>query len=124
MRRNNTTTGHNLDDEAQAVLMNIFKHHAMRPQPVLPRTERFTKRVKPLYFMLEADVRRYAYILDLVSAFTECRNANRSHRRAVQQFLERREQETPGAKEALIRNYLKDITRGSQDEQKEAIRNS
>lgn len=103
-------TGHNLDDEAQAVLMNIFKHHAMKPQPVLEGNATFTRRVKPLYFIAEQDVRRYAFIHDLVSEFTECRNANLSHRRAVQHFLERREAEHPGAKEALLKQYLISIS--------------
>lgn len=99
-------TGHNLDDEAQAILMNVFKHHPMRPQPVLLGNEHFTRRVKPLYFIPEQDIRRYAYIHDLVSEFTECPNAALSHRRAVQSFLEQREIEHPGAKETLVRRYI------------------
>ncbi len=99
-------TGHNLDDEAQAILMNVFKNHPMRPQPLLAGNEHFTRRVKPLYFIPEPDVRRYAFIHDLVSEFTECKNAALSHRRAIQQFLERRELEHPGAKQALVKKYL------------------
>lgn len=99
-------TGHNLDDEAQAIMMNIAKHHAMKPQPVLKGNEHFSRRVKPLYFMPEADIRRYAYLKDLVSGFTECKNAHLSHRRAIQKFLENRERENPGAKERLVRNYI------------------
>lgn len=99
-------TGHNLDDEAQAIMMNIMKHHAMKPQPVLEGNERFSRRVKPLYFMAEADIKRYAYLKDLVSSFTECKNAHRSHRRAIQHFLENREREVPGTKEALVKKYI------------------
>jgi tRNA-5-methyluridine54 2-sulfurtransferase len=99
-------TGHNLDDEAQVILMNLFKNHAMRPRPVLEGNTHFVRKVKPLYFIPEADVRRYAYILGLVSRFTECRNANLSFRRDVQHFLENREQELPGSKELLVRLYL------------------
>ena len=102
-------TGHNLDDEAQAILMNVFKNHAMKPQPVLAGNAMFTRKIKPLYFIPEADIKRYAFIHDLVSEFTECRNANKSHRRTVQEFLENRERETPGAKERLVRNYLQKI---------------
>jgi tRNA(Ile)-lysidine synthase TilS/MesJ len=99
-------TGHNLDDEAQAIMMNIMKHHAMKPRPVLQGTAEFTRRVKPLYFMHEADVRRYAYLRNLVTTYAECRNAARSHRRAIQGFLENRERESPGAKERLVKKYL------------------
>jgi tRNA-5-methyluridine54 2-sulfurtransferase len=106
-------TGHNLDDEAQAVLMNVFKNHPMQPQPVLAKNSVFTRRVKPLYFMPEADVRRYAYIHDLVTEFTECKNAGLSHRRAIQHFLEKRESEHAGSKESLIRKYLHALQQGT-----------
>jgi tRNA-5-methyluridine54 2-sulfurtransferase len=106
-------TGHNLDDEAQVVLMNICKNHPMRPQPVLKGNNMFTRRIKPLYFIPEADIRRYAFILDLVSEFTECRNAGISHRRAIQHFLEKQEAQHPGSKEALIRNYIATIQSSS-----------
>jgi tRNA(Ile)-lysidine synthase TilS/MesJ len=99
-------TGHNLDDEAQVIMMNVMKHHAMLPQPVLEGAEGFTRKAKPLYFMHEADVRRYAYIKGLVTSFVECRNAALSHRRAIQKFLENRERESPGAKERLVKKYL------------------
>lgn len=98
-------TGHNLDDEAQSILMNVFKNHPMRPAPVLAANKAFTKRVKPLYFISEADIRRYAYIHDLVSVFTECPNADSTFRRTIQNFLENRERETPGAKERIVRSY-------------------
>ena len=110
-------TGHNLDDEAQAIMMNIMKHHAMKPQPVLAGNEHFSRRVKPLYFMPEADIRRYAYLKDLVSGFTECKNAHLSHRRAIQHFLENREREAPGTKEKLVRKYIDWVSRTSQDHQ-------
>jgi tRNA-5-methyluridine54 2-sulfurtransferase len=102
-------TGHNLDDEAQVVLMNLFKNHKMKPQPVLDGNDHFTRRVKPLYLIPEADIRRYAYIHELVSEFTECRNAGVSHRRAVQTFLDRQEAQRPGSKEKLLYNYLRTV---------------
>ena len=103
-------TGHNLDDEAQAVMMNMARHHAMRPQPVLPANEMFVRRIKPLYFVPEADVRRYAYIHDFVSSFVECPNAPISFRRAIQEFLQYVETAHPGSKEALLRRYVASLS--------------
>jgi tRNA-5-methyluridine54 2-sulfurtransferase len=102
-------TGHNLDDEAQVILMNVFKNHAMRPQPVLEGNKLFVRKIKPLYFIPEADIKRYAYLLNLVSEFTECRNANLAFRRDIQHFLERRELEHPGSKEKLVKRYLSTV---------------
>jgi tRNA(Ile)-lysidine synthase TilS/MesJ len=99
-------TGHNLDDEAQTIMMNVCKHHPMKPKPVLLGRPGFTKRVKPLYFIAEADVKRYAFIHKLVSSFVECPNAAQAHRRHIQHYLENRERTHPGSKERLVRGYL------------------
>lgn len=64
-------TGHNLDDEAQNVLMNFLKGNVllgMRSGPKTGETEDgrrrigdgFVQRVKPLFFVPESEIRKYA----------------------------------------------------------------
>ena len=60
-------TGHNLDDEAQAIVMNLFKANtklAARLGPISGIEENvlFTQRVKPLYLCAEKEVRLYALL--------------------------------------------------------------
>ena len=60
-------TGHNLDDEAQSIMMNFFKGNlalAARLGPLTGVVEdaRFVPRVKPLYFCYEKEVAAYAFL--------------------------------------------------------------
>ena len=58
-------TGHNLDDEAQNVLMNYLKGNVLLGAGMGPATgngsgEGFVQRVKPLFFVPEAEVLKYS----------------------------------------------------------------
>lgn len=58
-------TGHNLDDEAQTIFMNIVKNKMdlnarLGPNPHLADGDGFVQRIKPLYFILESDIAKYS----------------------------------------------------------------
>ena len=58
-------TGHNLDDEVQSILMNLFKSNIMANINLGPKTgilqeKRFVQRIKPLYFIKEEEIESYA----------------------------------------------------------------
>ncbi len=101
-------TGHNLDDMAQTILLNITLGHVRefwRTGPVaeLPGLAR---RVKPLYFVPEKLVRLYAHMKGFPCAFAECPHAGRSFRAAVRDALNAYEHANPGAKRALVSWYV------------------
>lgn len=103
-------TGHNADDESQAVLMNIIKGNT----EIFPRigpvsghgAKGFTRRVKPLYFCTEKEVMTYAFIKGLVSGFTECPNIDESYRHLIRDELNSYAQSHPGVKERLLKRFL------------------
>lgn len=58
-------TGHNLDDESQTVLMNFLKGNVFLGVNSSPSTgernqEGFVQRVKPLFFIPESEIKKYA----------------------------------------------------------------
>jgi uncharacterized protein (TIGR00269 family) len=58
-------TGHNLDDEAQNVLMNYLKGNVLLGANSSPATgdekiRGFAQRIKPLFFVPESEIRKYA----------------------------------------------------------------
>ncbi len=109
-------TGHNLDDEAQSIMMNFFRGNlglAARLGPVTGIIEnaKFVPRIKPLYFCYEKEVAAYAFLKDFGIRFNECPHANVSFRAAVRDFINDLEQEQPGAKQNIVSNFLRLLPR-------------
>ncbi len=104
-------TGHNLDDEAQAVVMNVFKANlklAPRLGPIsgLEESSLFAQRVKPLYFCLEKEVRLYTILKGWSIEFAECPHSQSGYRHHIQEMLNDFEEKYKGTKQAIINSYL------------------
>ena len=104
-------TAHNLDDEAQSVLMNQFRKN-MRASAILgPVTgiiahKKFVRRIKPLYFIAEKEVMIYAFLKNLLSKYKECPYEDESYRVAVRDMLNSFEANHPGTKYSIISSFL------------------
>ena len=102
-------TGHNLDDEAQAVLMNLFRANRSLFFSLGPKSgvrKGFRQRVKPLYYLTEKELLTYAFLQGLVREFTECPYAVDSFRGKVRDALNRYEEEHPDVKMNIVEHYL------------------
>ncbi len=104
-------TGHNLDDEAQAIMMNIFKANtklAGRLGPVsgIDEQEGFVQRVKPLYLTPEKEVRLYAFLKGFKLHFIECPYSKEGFRHDIQEMLNQFEEKYRGTKQGVINSYL------------------
>lgn len=110
------TTGHNLDDEAQSIMMNLLLNNSNILPRLGPRTgvvqdSRFVPRVKPLYLMREKEVMAYSYIKGLLTEFSECPNIVDSFRAEVRDFLNTYEITHPGFKEDLVSRFISALPR-------------
>ena len=102
-------TGHNLDDECQAVIMNIFKAQTkllFRQGPITSKIEGFTRKVKPLYLLKEKEIMTYSFLKKLNTPFNECPYAKHSFRFKVRDLINNMEYKKPGVKENIVRKYL------------------
>ena len=107
-------TGHNMDDEAQSVLMNLFRNQMeisarLGPMTGLIRDKRFIQRIKPLYFLKEKEVMVYALLKDFGVRYIECPYSTDSYRNHIADVLNVMEQKTPGTKANIIRWFLKEL---------------
>ena len=85
-------TGHNLDDEAQTYLMNIFKASPQLSTNTGPITKnisdkKFVSRIKPLFYVAEEDIRKYSKEKKLPVTYDQCPCALSSYRIEIRKFL-------------------------------------
>jgi uncharacterized protein (TIGR00269 family) len=126
-------TGHNLDDEAQTALMNLFagdvrqvaKHFDASLGPFEDRAgdgasdadgrrqrarsedhdEWFVPRAKPLRDVPEKEVALYAHLRDLPVHMAECPHASEAYRGEIRDLLLALEENHPGTRHSILSGY-------------------
>jgi len=99
-------TGHNLDDEAQSVLMNTLRGDLSR----LVRTsdadshDCFIPRIKPLAGISEKEIAAYLFVQDMFPFLPECPYTRHALRLEVRTMLSAMEQKHPGTMRNLIKS--------------------
>ena len=100
--------GHNLDDEAQTVLMNILRGDSARIlRTNVPRDQSIAglvPRIKPLTELTERDIVAYAHHLNLPYHDVPCPYAEEAYRNDVRSFLNDMEYRRPGTLLAILRS--------------------
>jgi uncharacterized protein (TIGR00269 family) len=102
-------TGHNLDDEAQSVLMNVFRGDL----PRLVRNSRdessgkFIPRIKPLSRISEKEIATYLLLNDAWNELPECPYTRYAMRREVRSMLSGFEYKHPGTMLNLVESKEK-----------------
>ena len=93
LRADKIATGHNLDDECQTFLVNIFKGSPELSANTGIETrnipdKKFIPRIKPLFYVDEKDVRKYTKALKLPVVYEKCPCALDSYRIQVRKFVD------------------------------------
>lgn len=104
-------TGHNLDDEAQAIMMNIFKANTkimsrLGPKSGIQEHDLFVQRVKPLYLCSDKEVRLYTLLKGFTIQFTECPYSSAGYRHQIQEMLNNFEEKYKGTKQGIVNSFL------------------
>ncbi|MFP4655590.1 MAG: TIGR00269 family protein [Methanohalobium sp.] len=101
--------GHNLDDEAQTILLNHLKGDVSRLVRLDPprKIEGLTLRAKPLRSIPEKEVALYAIVNELPMDFSECPYAHEAIRGEVRDMLNEFEASHPGTKHSLLSGFQK-----------------
>lgn len=99
--------GHNLDDEAQSIMMNYIRGDTQRLARIGSRTdqvshEKFVPRIKPLIDVREKEIALYSRLHEL-GVIDKCPHVQESTLRPMlKSFLNRLESEMPGTKNSII----------------------
>jgi len=104
-------TGHNLDDEAQVILMNQFKANTslsagLGPITGVEKHELFVRRVKPLYFCLNQEIEIYTKIKNWELDYCDCIYSGEGYRSQIKKMLNEFEEKYPGTKHGVVKSFL------------------
>ncbi len=101
-------TGHNLDDEVQAIMMNYVRGDIERLARFGGRVNGggFVRRIKPLGELPEKEVALYSTLKELGASFDECPYST-SFRSSIRDIVNDLERDNPGIKFSILRGYEK-----------------
>lgn len=106
---NKIAFGHNLDDLAQTILMNIMRNEPVRlarlSEPFL-QDEKFVPRIRPFMRTPEKEIAVYAMINGIEIDFQECPYARHAFRAHVRGQLNWSEENYPGTKFRILNSFL------------------
>lgn len=104
-------TGHNLDDEAQSIIMNIFQNHIeilprLGPKTGLKDQKGFIPRIKPLYFCTEQETKLYSKLKNFPVKYEKCPCRSEAYRKDIADMLNEFEKHHTPTKTGIIRSFL------------------
>lgn len=101
-------TGHNLDDEAQTIMMNMMRGDSQRivrtNRPRNKPIEGLVSRIKPILELSERDVVAYSHHLELPYHDAPCPYYREAMRNDLRDFLNEMEHKRPGTLLAILRS--------------------
>ncbi len=101
-------TGHNLDDEAQTIMMNMMRGDSPRivrtNRPRDKPIEGLVSRIKPILELSERDVVAYSHHLELPYHDVPCPYYREAMRNDLRDFLNEMEHKRPGTLLAILRS--------------------
>lgn len=103
--------GHNADDVAQTIMMNLMRNEPERLARFAPISSdaeegTFIPRIKPLFLTPERDVAAYAVMKGIEIEFMECPYARFAFRQHVREMLNATEAKYPATKLRIVRAFL------------------
>ena len=102
-------TGHNLDDEAAVLFGNSLRwdiDYLARQFPVLPATDGFPRKVKPLMRLTERETAAWCLVRGIDYLVEECPIAAGNRHLAYKAALNEIERQSPGSKSAFYLGFL------------------
>jgi uncharacterized protein (TIGR00269 family) len=102
-------TGHNLDDEAAVLFGNVLRWdlpYLGRQLPVLPETDGFARKVKPLVRLSERETAAYCVLRGIDYIVEECPMAAGNRHLGYKTALDQVEERSPGSKAAFYFGFL------------------
>ena len=105
-------TGHNIDDEAESVMMNLLRGNMglmarLGPIAGIIKSKGFIPRVKPLYLCREKEIEAYSKLKKFPVTYERCPYASSSYREIIRNEMINFEKKHNKTKENIINWFLR-----------------
>lgn len=111
IKADKVAVGHNLDDKAQVIIMNMMRGDVSKLGRIGPTYEKihdgFIPRIKPLREIPEKETTIYALQNNLDIHLEECPYAHESFRSEIRNFINKTEENHPGTKHTILKAFEK-----------------
>ena len=112
-------TGHNLDDEAAALLGNVLywkDEYLWKKSPLLEAKDgHLSRKVKPLFLCSEREMAAYAVLSKIDYIYEECPFSVDAKSLEYKAILNKLEGASPGTKLQFVKGYLKKVKAGQEE---------
>lgn len=127
LKADKIVTGHNMDDEAQAIVMNLLRNRPdlnarLGPISGILKDKKFIPRVKPLYLTAEKDIIKYSEIMNFDVDYGKCPCCHDAYRNFIRNLLNGYEKKNPKIKGNIVSYFLKNIKNFVNNKIKETIK--
>ncbi len=108
---NKLATGHNLDDEAETILMNLFKGNpelslGLGLSSGMIDDKKFVQRIRPLLFCTNNEVKEYSKMVGLPVLYEPCPCSVGTFRKGIRKWLVELEKKNTDIKRNIVENFL------------------
>ncbi|RLE46463.1 TIGR00269 family protein [Candidatus Woesearchaeota archaeon] len=118
--------GHNLDDEAESIMMNLLRGNlefglGAGPKTGLIKDKKFVQRIKPLFFCTNKETRRYSKEMEFPVLLEPCPHSAFVYRRQIRNWLNKLETKDKNIKRNIVKwhlNKLPELKKKHKKEQK------
>jgi len=105
-------TGHNLDDEAENILLNVFGGNlsislGLSPISGTIKNKKFIPRIKPLYYCTNSETRKYTEMKGFNVLYCNCPLSAFVFRRRIRAIIQELEKNEKKIKLNIVNNFLK-----------------
>ena len=109
LKANKLAIGHNLDDEAQSIMMNLVRNDYSRFHRlgINSSEKKLITRIKPLRNIPEKEITLYAVLKEIPFFSGECPYSHDNMRREVQTMINDLEKNHPGTKIQIVNFYAR-----------------
>ncbi len=107
---NVVATGHNLDDSVGFIINNVINgqvEYIRRLAPVLPETPLTVRKIKPLFWIQEWEIRRFAMDNNIPFSTASCPFQKMAPTYKIRRAFDEVEVQRQGTRKAFVKNMLK-----------------